>query len=185
MLITKVNRRYAKSLLDLAAERNELEKLRQDADYLVSLVVGSRDFRNMLKSPVISPDRKEKVLRAILEESLAELTMQFIIILVRKGRENQLEETFRAFQDLHREHMGIEMVVITTAHPLSDEQREEIAAKLREYTNGEVEVKAQVHPDQLGGLKIRVGDRQYNGSIAARLEQLSRSFSVNQFEPKI
>lgn len=183
MLITKLNRRYAKSLIDFAREMDKVEDVKQDVDRIIEVVDGSRDFRVMLKSPVIGPDKKEKVMEAVFAGELTEITANFIKILIRKGREGQLEETFRAFRELYRASKGIEQAMITTAQPLSEEQREEIRAKLAEVTSHEIEITEKVDASLIGGMKVRVGDRQYNGSIAFQLEQLRRRFKKNDFVP--
>ena len=181
MLITKVHRRYAKSLLDFAKEKEMVEDVKQDVDRVIAVIDDSREFRVMLKSPVITPDRKEKVVDAIFAEHLTEVTSNFIKILIRKGREDDLEETMRSFGNLYRDHRGIEKAVITTAQPLSSQQRNEIKSRLTEITSKKIEIAEVVDKSIIGGLKVKVGDRQYNGSIAAQLDQLRREFKKNEF----
>lgn len=181
MLITTVNRRYAKALLDFAREQDKVEEVRNDVDQILRVLRDSREFRVMLKSPVIGSDKKNQIMEAVFEGRITEITAKFIGILIAHGREGTLEETMISFNNQYRSLMGIEEAVITTAHALSEEQRNEISEKLSEITSKKMEIIEKVDPSLIGGLKVRVGDRQYNGSVAAQLAQLRRNFKKNEF----
>ncbi len=181
MLITKVDKRYAKSLLDYAREVNQVEEVKGDVDRMLAVIDDSREFRNLLKSPIISTDKKEKVIDAVFEGSLGEIISNYVKIIARKGREGQLEGILRGFIESYRAMKGIEEATVTVAKPLTEAQREEIRKKLASVTNNEIVISEKVDPSMIGGLKIRVADKEYNGSIAAQLEQLKRSFQKNIF----
>lgn len=181
MIVTTLNRRYAKSLLDLALERNALEEVKEDMAYVLQVIESSRDLRILLKSPVVNADKKGTILREILGKDVSELTYAFINIVLAKSREAELEGIASGFRNLYRKHMGIEEAVITSAHELTDKQREEIRTKLKDVTGSSIEIKEMIDPSMIGGVKIRVGDRQYNGSIAYQLDQLKRQFQNNQY----
>lgn len=181
MLITRLSRRYAKSLLDFAQEQGKVEEVKKDIDQILAVIKESRDFNLMLKSPVISPDRKEKIFDAAFAGSMNEITLQFCKIIIRKGREAELDAIAEAFKQRYRDMNGIEEALITSAVPLSETQREEIRQKLARLTGSEIQIKEKVDPSMIGGLKVRVSDREYNGSIAAQLTLLRRRFEKNTF----
>lgn len=181
MIVTTLNRRYAKSLLDLSIERNSLEEVKEDMAYVLNVIESSRDLRVLLKSPVVNADKKRSILKEILGQSVSELTYAFINIILSKGREAELEGIASGFRNLYRKQMGIEEAVITSAHELNAAQREDIRAKLKNVTGSAIEIKEVIDPSIIGGIKIRVGDRQYNGSIAYQLDQLKRQFQNNQY----
>ena len=89
--------RYAKSLIGLAIERNELEKVFADMEWLQSLCKGNRDFVTMLRSPVIKSDTKGKIINAVAQNNIGQLTNTFIQLLINKGRESALPEITTAF----------------------------------------------------------------------------------------
>jgi F-type H+-transporting ATPase subunit delta len=74
--------RYAKSLIDLAVERNQLEPVYKDMLYLQSLNQSSREFVNFLRSPVIKGDKKQKIVDALTQGKISELTAAFIRLLI-------------------------------------------------------------------------------------------------------
>ncbi|MDZ7845631.1 MAG: ATP synthase F1 subunit delta [Owenweeksia sp.] len=181
MLITKLHKTYAKSLLEFAIEMDKLEEVREDVMLVLAVGDESRDFGVMLKSPVINPGKKEKVIDAIFGGKFTEITTHFIRILIRKGREPLLEEIMHAFLDRYRDHKGIEKALVTTATGLSDGQRAEVEKILTEFTKSSVEIEEKVNADLIGGLIVKVGDHQYNGSIARKLEKLRMDFNKNSF----
>lgn len=181
MIVTTLNRRYAKSLLDLSIERDSLEQVKADMGYVLEVIESSRDLRVLLKSPVVNGDKKKAILEEIFGKGISELTYAFIKIILSKGRESELQGIAQGFQNLYRIHKGIEEAVITTAHTLTEAQREDIRTKLKALTGHSIDIKEQIDPSIIGGVRIRVGDRQYNGSIAYQLEQLKRQFQQNQY----
>ncbi len=180
MAITKLGRRYAKSLLDLAAELGKVEEVKGDIEQVLNVIRESREFSILIKSPIISADKKIRIYKEIFK-GLGELTSNFIDIITRKGRESNLEAIASGFLELYRIKNNISRAVITTAVPLSDEQLADIKAKLVENTGQSIQMEEVVDPSIIGGITLRVGDQRYNGSIAYQLEQLRRQFKKNLY----
>lgn len=181
MIVTTLNRRYAKSLLEFAQEQDRVEEVKKDMDYIIEVIEASREMRILLKSPIITGDKKLAIFKEVLGATISEISMTFIKIILTKGREAELEGIAYGFRNIYRQYKGIEEATVTSAHPLTDGQREEIRTKLVGVTGSTIEIQEQVDPSIIGGIKIRVGDKQYNGSIAYQLEQLKRKFQSNQY----
>src|SRR5215470_17182651 len=112
--------RYAKSLMDLALEKGELEKVFADMQWLQQVIKGSRDFANLLRSPIIKADKKDKIVEAIIGGRVTNITSLFIRLLIAKGRENNLQEIISSFISQYKEHKNIHSVKLTTATPIDD-----------------------------------------------------------------
>ncbi len=181
---SKVAKRYAKSLLDLAVEQNKLEEVKDDMQLIASTARANKDLIHMLKSPVIKTDKKVAILNQIFAGKIGTMTRHFIEIIARKKRENILSDIAHSFAELHREHHGILLAEITTAVPLDIESRNK-AKRFIEKLSSKVELNEKVDPDLIGGFIIRVGDRQYDESIASRVNALKRSFLKNPYISEI
>lgn len=181
MIVTALNRRYAKSLLDLSIEQNKLEEIKKDMDLVMEVIASSRDLRVLLKSPIVNADKKEAILVALFQGKISDLTFRFINIILSKGRESHLEGIAHGFISLYRVHKGIEEAMITSAVQLSEAQRNDIREKLKSLTGNSIEITETIDPSIIGGVKIRVGDKQYNGSVAYQLDQLKRQFESNEY----
>src|SRR3954468_3199428 len=102
--------RYAKSLIDLSVERNQLEVVYNDMQFLKQVTNGSREFVNLLRSPVINADKKQAVIDAITKGKISELTALFINLLIAKGREKDMPEIITAFIEQYNSMKGIHKV---------------------------------------------------------------------------
>lgn len=178
--------RYAKSLIDLAIERNELDNVYNDILFLQSICKGSKDFVAILKSPVISADRKQKILQAITGGRITTLTSSFNALLVNKGREAFLAEIVDAFVQQYKDYKGIHIVKLTTAVPVSEEVKNDIVGKVKAATSiKNIELKTQVKEDILGGFILEVGDQLVDASVAYDLNKIKMQFRNNDFIYKI
>src|SRR6185295_16770821 len=93
--------RYAKSLIDLAIEKGQLENVFADMQWLLAVCKNSREFVNVLHSPVIKADKKEKIIEAVTKGNVGEITAGFIRLMIRKSRESNLPEVIAAFITQH------------------------------------------------------------------------------------
>ncbi|HYF31928.1 MAG TPA: ATP synthase F1 subunit delta [Chitinophagaceae bacterium] len=186
MLNPRLAGRYAKSLMDLAIERNELEAIYQDMQFLQSVCRNSRDFVNLMKSPVIAPDKKEGIFNAVTKGKISALTASFHQLLIRKGREANFPEIVQAFIDQYKRHKGIYTVKLTTAKPVSEDLKQEIIRKVRSQTPMQnIELKTEVKEDLVGGFVLEMGDTLVDASIAYDLKAIKKQFLNNDFIYKI
>jgi len=178
----RIANRYAKSILDLAMEQDKLQAVFQDMEYLRS-AFESRELYNLIKSPIISKDRKQKVLDALFTGKLDPLSKSFIDIVLRKGREDLLPEIVKAFETQYKAHKKITEVKLITAAPLSNEKLEAIKSKLLDskVTDESVEISTVVDPDIIGGFIIEVGDKLYDASVSHKLAKLRKEFVGNEY----
>jgi F-type H+-transporting ATPase subunit delta len=174
--------RYAKSVLDLAIEKGELENVYNDMQLLQAACRTSQDFTNLLRSPIIKADKKEKILNAILGNKISVLATAFIKLLLNKEREGYLPEIATAFIDQYKTYKGIRTVRLTTAVPVSDELKKAIADKVRNGRNAQqIELETAVQEDLIGGFIIEIGDQMIDGSIAYELNNIRQQFQNNDY----
>ena len=186
MNIAPVAYRYARSLMDLSLERSVVDAVYEDMGLLAATCAGSRDLLVLLNSPVVKADKKEKVLDRIFAGKIGTITNAFIGILVRKGREALLPQVAAAFTELFKQHKGIVTAEVTSAVPLTDNARKRVVElATAKHPGRSIELVEKVDPSLIGGLTIRIGDEQYDGSVSRRLSDLRREFSKNPYIPEI
>lgn len=179
--------RYAKSLLDLAVEQNKLAATLTDMQLLDAICNQSREFTNVLRSPVIQADKKHAIIDAVLTGRLTtDLTKAFIALLINKGRESNLPEIATAFMEQYRVMNNIRTVKLTTAYPVSDVVRDAIKAKVaRSINNSAIEMKTAVNPDLIGGFVLEMEDKMFDASIRRDLNDIRSQFLDNIYVSKI
>lgn len=174
--------RYAKSLVDLAIEKNQLDKLYEDMVVLQQVCRDSRDFVILLKSPIIPSDKKEKVFDALAKDRLSVLTVSFCKLLIKKGRESYLPEIVSAFIQQYKDHQGIYIVKLTTATPVSDALKKAIVDKIKSTTSMKnIELNTEVNEAIIGGFVLEVADRMVDASVAFDLNNIRKQFLNNEF----
>src|SRR5215831_12511344 len=181
-----VAQRYAKALIDLAVERNELEKAKTDIDFIRACM--TPELRMVMASPVISDKKKTEVFRTIFKEKLSPLTYSFFDLVFSKRREWVLPEIADEFIEKYREIKGIEIIEITTAVDISDELKTNIQKRfqnLPRFQNKTVEIRSKVNPDILGGFIAQSHDILFDASIKNDLYSIGRQFIENMYIQRI
>jgi len=178
--------RYAKSLIDLAIERGELEKVYADMKWLSGVCKSNPDFVNLLRSPIIKSDIKKKILEAVTNGNISEMTAGFNRLLVTKGRESNLPEITHAFITAYKEKKNIQTVKLTTATPVSDAVRNAIVEQIKKSSGFlHVELEEKVDADIIGGFVLQAGDKLVDASIAYDLKTIAKQFENNDFIYKV
>jgi len=178
--------RYAKSLIDLALEKGELEKIYEDMQWLQRVIKGSRDFGNFLRSPIIKSDKKEKIAEAIIGGKVTNITSLFIRLLIAKGRESNLPEIITSFISQYKEYKNIYPVKLTTATPIDEDLKKAMVDQIRKTSDMQnIELEAMVNEDLIGGFVLEAGDKLIDASIAYDLRQIARQFENNDFVYKL
>jgi F-type H+-transporting ATPase subunit delta len=178
--------RYAKSILDLAVERGQLETVYADMIFLRTICRSSRDLVNLLSSPIIKPDKKRKTLEAITAGRITPLTTAFNALLMSKEREAYLPEIAAAFIEQYKAYKGIQTVRLTTAVPVSEDLRQAILEKVkRDRHVSQVDLETTVREELIGGFVLEIGDELIDASVAYDLHKIKQQFENNDFIYKI
>lgn len=170
MTAVRVARRYAKSLLELAAEQQVLDRVYADmlnfAQYLEN-----REFNVFIKSPVISGSKKEKVFDLVFKDKYIKLTNLFFNTIIRKRREAYLPEIAVEFLHQYKIYNNITEIKLTTAYPLGENELSSIAAKIKESSLSGDTLDIQLNVDEriIGGFILQVGDKLYDASVRHKL----------------
>lgn len=182
----RLGTRYAKSLIDLASERGQLETAYADMLYLQDVTKQSRDFLNLLRSPVVKGDTKLKIVTAVTAGNISDLTAAFIKLLINKGRESNLPEISTAFIDQYKKVKGIHTVKLTTALPISDAVKNAIVSQVKNTSDMKnIELETTVDPNIIGGFVLQAGDKMVDASISHELREVSKQFENNDFIYKV
>jgi F-type H+-transporting ATPase subunit delta len=174
--------RYAKSLLDLAVEQNSLEATLADMQLLDKICHISPEFAMMLRSPVITADKKQAVIKAVWEGRVNVLTQAFVDLLITKGREASLPEIAPAFVAQYKQMKKIKTVKLTTAAVVNDTVKQNILAKIAKDLEGyTVDITSTVDPELIGGFILEMEDKLFDASVRRHLNDVKAQFQDNSF----
>lgn len=163
-------RRYAEAAFQIGREDGSLDDWERDLSLLRD-ALGIPELRRVLEHPALPYARKEAVLHKVLP-GVGPGPLNLVLLMVRRGRPGALGPMVERFEELVREERGIVLAEVRTARALDDEQRDEIAKRLRALTGDTVEINEVVDEALIGGVAVRIGDRLYDASVRSRLERL-------------
>ena len=166
--------RYAKAFFTVAKEQDLVLELKDDMELVMDLCIKSDEFVDLLKSPVIKTSEKIRLFKVIFFEKVNELTLNFFLLVLQNKREVFIPAICRDVLTLIRQEQGIKSVVLTTAVAVDDQVTKKITGILERELKGKVEITGRVKPDIIGGIILRIDDKQYDASIARQLEKVKQ-----------
>ncbi|MFL6760918.1 F0F1 ATP synthase subunit delta [Sphingomonas sp.] len=166
--------RYATALFDLARDQRQIESVGKGLDALSQALLDSRDFAELVSSPIVSREAAAKAFAALAPQlNLDAITANFLGVLARNGRKGELRKIIRAFGRLAAEHRGEATAEVVTSRPLNDDQLAALKQQLRTRAGRDVTIDATVDPDILGGIVVKLGSQQIDASIRTKLNRLA------------
>ncbi|MBV8596716.1 MAG: ATP synthase F1 subunit delta [Candidatus Eremiobacteraeota bacterium] len=174
MLKDSIAQRYSTALYALAKERGELPHVTAEIDSFVRALASDPELRDFYESPVVDRNVKEQILHSVLDGRAGELTLNFLVLLVRKRRENLLPIVARQLHEMLDREAGRAPAAVGTPMPLDAAQLDELRTRLSNLYGRDVIPQTRVTPELLGGLVVQVGDRYVDASVSGKLEELRR-----------
>ncbi|WP_299208206.1 ATP synthase F1 subunit delta [uncultured Dokdonia sp.] len=174
---TRAAIRYAKAVLDLSKDSGTTDVVLHDMKSVVAVLGASKDLRLALQSPIIKTEDKRAVLKEVFK-TVSKDTLGLIDVLVDNKRVTILGNVATSFIDLYNKSQGVQLATVTTAVALTPDIEAKVLAKITELTGStDVRLTNTIDESIIGGFILRIGDTQYNASIASQLGKLKREFS--------
>jgi F-type H+-transporting ATPase subunit delta len=176
---SKSANRYAKAVLQQATEENLAAVVFEDMQAVAATIEGSKELRSVLKSPVIKLSDKKEALHTIFKAE-SKSTQNLINVLIDNKRIDVLGDVASSYVALYNDARGVKVAQVTTAVPISSELEKMVHTKVEQITGSKnVTLENKVDTSIIGGFILRIGDLQYNASIANNLNKLKREFTLN------
>jgi F-type H+-transporting ATPase subunit delta len=153
-------------------EAKAIDATAADLDLIDALYQSSREFRILLGSPVVTPQKKMRVFQELFASRVGNTTLAFVNLMTAKQRERLLPEIVEQFRTLRDELYGIITVEVAAAVELSDAQEQQLTRKLEGYTRKRVRMRFSLDKSLKGGLMVKIGDTVLDASVRRQLELL-------------
>lgn len=177
---TRAAQRYAKAILELAKDQNASEAVYRDMETISKTITASNELQDVLASPVVKASLVKNALREIFKDAHG-VTLGSFDILLENKRIAILKHVAQKYMSQYNELNNIQVATVTTAIPLDASLEEKIQAKIKEITGNSATIKNVVDPSIIGGFILRIGDLQYNASVARNFSNLKREFKNNTY----
>jgi F-type H+-transporting ATPase subunit delta len=168
--------RYAKATLDYAVEKKAADKVDADMRKIAETISGNSELQEFLANPVVMNEVKKNSLTQIFKGS-SEITLGLINTLADNKRVELLQEVAYKYIIRHDKLKGEEVAIVTTAVPLSESLEKKVLSKVKELTGNKVSLENKIDESIVGGFILRIGDLQYDASVANKLNTLKREFT--------
>ena len=168
---------YARSLFEVAQEHDALDEIHEQLDEFADELSSNRELQVFFFSPYFSSEEKKDGVAKVIEGG-NEYFVRFLELLAEKHRVPALFRIRREFDELWAEERRLLEVSVTSAVELDEETVRGIGKKIEEQTGRRVELSANVDPDVIGGLVIRVGNMVLDATVRNRLERLRRQVAA-------
>jgi F-type H+-transporting ATPase subunit delta len=169
---TRIAKPYAQALYSAATEEDILDRIVEDVNQVLQLTQDSEDFDQFLTNPILSPQFKSEMFQQLLSEAVQPLTLNFLLLLALKQRERSLVAILQMFLEIVDLQAGRVVAQVTSAVPLTEEQKATLSQQLSDYSGAEVRLELSEDAEIQGGVIVRLGDTVFDGSIASQLQRM-------------
>jgi F-type H+-transporting ATPase subunit delta len=164
---------YANALFEAAKEQGRLEPVRDDLRAFAGAVDEVPELRELLVNPQLDPLVRADALASVLGEA-DELVRNFILLVVEKGRADELDGILEELDALVAAEEGILDVELTTAVELADDEATKILGQIGQVSGRRLRASRKVEPALIGGFVLQAGSYRADASVRGRLERLRR-----------
>lgn len=172
-LLNSIATPYAEALLQVAESRQETDTIADQVRELLALWESSPDLRQAMASPVLEPEAKKAAITAIVGERISPSLGNLLRLLADRQRIAVLDSVLARFLELYRELRNIALARVTSATPLSDEQKARLSEKVKAMAGTEnVEFDVAVDPALIGGFIVSLGSQVVDASLAGQVRRL-------------
>ncbi|SEG61773.1 F-type H+-transporting ATPase subunit delta [Halpernia humi] len=179
MRTSKVAKRYAQGLLEFSTDSGSTTALFGEMKDVVNILKSSRELNSFLQTPVIDSKKKIAILGEIFK-NFSVSAQNFISLIIKQGREKQLQQIAQAFIDKVETLEGLQKVSLTSATQLSAANVDAILKSTNLVdAKQKFDLQTNINPNILGGYILRVGDQQVDASVRSKLSQLNKEFQLN------
>lgn len=175
MIEKTIAKRYARGLIDAAAPKGEAEKVGVELAGFASAYATISELRSALERPKLTLATKKLLVKGAFGDGLSAMTLKFLEFLLEKRRMRFIREISAEYARLADEANGVLRVKVSTAFPLTEDERNRLRAKLAAVTSKKIEMTETPDPRLIGGVVIRIGDRVIDGSVAGGLKKMNEA----------
>ncbi|MFM9827088.1 ATP synthase F1 subunit delta [Flavobacterium sp.] len=177
MSSTRAAIRYAKAILEIADSKKVASEVSDDMTLIASTIKSNSELSSFIQNPLVKTEDKKDVISEVFV-SVNPVTQSLFRLLLENKRFEILDGIAVEYNKLFDVMNGVEVAKVTTAIPMDGALEAKVSAKIASFSSSKkITIENTVDPSIIGGFILRIGDKQYNASIADRLQVLKRELS--------
>jgi F-type H+-transporting ATPase subunit delta len=173
---TRAAIRYAKAILEIADSKKVASQVSADMALISSTINTNAELNTFIQSPTINVEQKENAVLEVFANANA-VTKSLFHLLMENKRFEILNAIAVEYNQLFDIMNGVEVAKVTTAIAMDAALEAKVSAKIATFSDKKITIENTIDPSIIGGFILRIGDKQYNGSVANRLQVLKRELN--------
>ncbi len=175
MLNKSVARRYAEAFFSIAHEADKITEYQNELGKIIQSIQETEGLLEYFAHPLIPAKEKKEIAKKLFSQAVSEITLNFLMLVLDKKREIYLELIFHEYEEMADEFSNIKKAELISAMAVPEAEVSALAETLSRSTGKTIQLKLTIDPSLLGGVKIRMGDKIIDASIAKKLEMLKKN----------
>lgn len=167
-----LDRRYALALYNTCTKANNVEIVLEQLEEIVNEFSNNEQVQKLLRNPQITKATKKKIFKEMFQDSIEEELLNFLLILIEKGRILYLKEKFYQLREIYFEHKNTVIAKVTSTIPLTESERVRLKENLEARYEKTVVIEEKIDTSIIGVAKVLIGDEAIDGSIIAKLNEI-------------
>jgi F-type H+-transporting ATPase subunit delta len=178
MLNKSVARRYAEAYFSIAKEANKIDEYQIELGKIVQIIQETEGLAEYFAHPMIPSKEKKELANKLFAQAVSPLTLNFLLLVLDKKRQTYLDLIFKEFEEMADESRNIKKAELISAMAVSDEDVKTLSETLSRSTGKTIQLRLTIDPSMIGGVKIRMGDKIIDASVAKKLDMLKKSLKT-------
>jgi len=178
MLNKSVARRYAEAFFSIAREAGKVDEYQGELGKIVQSIEEIEGLKEYFAHPLVPALDKKDIANKLFAQAVSQVTLNFILLVLDKKREIYLDLIFKEYEEMADESHGIKKAEIISAMPVPEEEVDALAKTLSSSSGKTIQLNLTIDPALLGGVKIRMGDKIIDASVAKKLEMLKKNLKT-------
>lgn len=170
-----VAKRYAKALFEAAQQHGTIAQVEEELKAIAEAIRTNNDLERFISYPNIDAAAKMDMFNRALQGKVTDILLRLIQLLIERGRITMLHAVQEAYVAISNEALGQASAIVYTPSPLSDGETERITERFHGITGKNIRIESVIDKGLLGGVKVRIGDRVYDGSLSGKLAALQKT----------
>ena len=176
-MVELVAKNYANALFELAVEEDKVEIIGEELEAVVEILEMDKSYYEFFVTPLVSKNEKVELIEKAFGGKISIHVANFFKVLVENGRGNHIKGACSQYKKMRMEHFNIVEAFVYTVIPMTETQSERLVAKLEKETRKTVILQNIVEPNIIGGMKIKIGEKEIDATVLNRLKNLEAAIS--------
>ncbi|MBP5209859.1 MAG: ATP synthase F1 subunit delta [Clostridia bacterium] len=168
---------YGEALWSLARDEQMEDVFLSNVRELEHAIRENPGYLRMLDTPAMTKEERKRLFEEAWSGQIHSYVVRFVCVLIDRGRASILPDAIRTYQELYLGAHGVRVARVESAAPLSDAQKEALRLRLEQLTRGRVELRYRVVPALIGGMRVEIDGRRFEGTARAKLDEMRRSLA--------